>query len=140
MTSRHQDAILAIDWRTRRLVWSWEPGVLSGPHAASPLANGNILVFDNGLTRGWSRVLEIDPLNPTRAKQFAFKAAKVFSRVMGDCQRLSNGNTLFVHSEGGAVAELTATGRPVWRYEASQSTPTGHRANIARLQRLPPTQ
>ena len=139
VTSRHQDAILAIDWPTRRLVWSWGPGVLSGPHAASPLANGNILVFDNGLTRGWSRVLEVDPLDPTRAQQFASKGARVFSRVMGDCQRLPNGNTLFVHSEGGAAAELTARGRPVWRYEATQSTSTGHRAKISRLHRLPPT-
>lgn len=58
---------------------------------------------------------------------------------MGDCQRLPNGNTLFVHSEGGAAAELTARGRPVWRYEATQSTSTGHRAKISRLHRLPPT-
>jgi len=140
VTSRHQDAILAIDWPTRRLVWWWGPGVLSGPHAASPLANGNILVFDNGLTRGWSRVLEVDPLHPTGARQFASKGAKVFSRVMGDCQRLPNGNTLFVHSEGGAALELAPTGRPVWRYEATRSTPSGHRAKIARLHRLPPTQ
>lgn len=139
VTSRHQDAIFAIDWPTRRLVWSWGPGVLSGPHAASPLTNGNILVFDNGLTRGWSRVLEIDPRDPTKAQQFASKGAPLFSRVMGDCQRLPNGNTLLVHTEGGAAIELTARGRAVWRYEATESTPTGHRAKISRLHRLPPT-
>jgi hypothetical protein len=139
VTSRHQDAIFAIDWRTRRLVWSWGPGVLSGPHAASPLANGNILVFDNGLSRGWSRVLEVDPRDPTSARQFASKGARLFSRVMGDCQRLPNGNTLFVHTEGGVAVELTANGRAVWRYEATRSMSTGHRAKIARLERLPPT-
>jgi hypothetical protein len=138
VTSRHQDAILAIRWSTRQLVWSWGPGVLSGPHAASPLANGNILVFDNGLSRGWSRVLEVDPLDPTSGSQYASRGNPAFSRVMGDCQRLPNGNTLFVHSEGGSAVELNAKGRPVWSYEATHSTPTGHRAKISRLRRLPP--
>lgn len=61
VTSRHQDAIFVIDWKTRKLLWHWGPGVLSGPHEATALPNGNFLVFDNGLSRGWSRVLELNP-------------------------------------------------------------------------------
>jgi hypothetical protein len=56
------------------------------------LSNGNILVFDNGLTRGWSRVLDLNPFSPKALVQYAPSgAARFFDRVMGSCQRLPNG-------------------------------------------------
>ena len=137
VTSRHQDELLIIDWPTRQLLWHWGRGVLSGPHEASLLRDGNILVFDNGLSRGWSRVLELNPLAPDRLVQFAPGPSRFFSRVMGSCQRLPNGNTLIVHSEGGAAFELTPQGRPVWTYEGTQQTPDGHRVKIIRMRRIP---
>ena len=57
---------------------------------------------------------------------------------MGACQRLPNGNTLIVHSEGGAAFELTPRGGLAWTYEGTQQTPDGHRVKIIRMQRLPP--
>jgi len=138
LTSRHQDEILIVDARTRRLLWHWGRGVLSGPHEGSMLPNGHILVFDNGLARGWSRVLDFDPLAPENLVQFAPGPKRFFSRVMGSCQRLSNGNTLIVHSEGGSAFELTPQGEPVWTYESTLQTPDGHRVKIIRMRRIPP--
>ena len=37
------------------------PGQVSEPHHPSLLANGNILLFDNGLRLRYSRVVELDP-------------------------------------------------------------------------------
>ena len=137
LTSRHQDELMVVDWQTRQLLWSWGRGVLSGPHEASVLRNGNILVFDNGLNRGWSRVLELNPLDPAKLIQFSPGGSRFFSRVMGSCQRLPNGDTLIVHSEGGVAFELTPQGRPAWTYEGTQQTPDGHRVKVIRMRRLP---
>lgn len=136
LTVRHQDEVLRIDWRTRQLVWHWGRTVLSGPHEASLLPNGNILVFDNGLARGWSRVLELDPKAPDRLVQFAPGPSKFFSRVMGSCQRLPNGNTLIVNSEAGAAFELTPQGVPAWIFEGTQQNADGHRVKIIRMRKL----
>jgi hypothetical protein len=137
ITSRHQDELMIIDLRSRQLLWHWGRGVLSGPHEATVLPNGNILVFDNGLSRGWSRVLELNPFAPDKLIQFAPGPTRLFSRVMGSCQRLPNGNTLIVHSEGGAAFELTPLGMPAWTYEGTQQTPDGHRVKLIRMRRLP---
>ena len=48
---RHQDAVVIIDWDAKKLVWAWGPDEIIGPHDASMLENGNILLFDNGLRR-----------------------------------------------------------------------------------------
>jgi hypothetical protein len=137
LTSRHQDELMIIDWPRRRLLWHWGRGVLSGPHEASMLSNGRILVFDNGLSRGWSRVLELSPLAPDEPVQYAPGASRFFSRVMGSCQRLPNGNTLIVHSEGGAAFELTPQGTIAWTYEGTLKTPDGHRVKLIRMRRIP---
>lgn len=139
LTSRHQDELMIIDWPSRQLLWHWGRGVLSGPHEASMLPNGNILVFDNGLSRGWSRVLEVNPLAPENLVQYAPAASRFFDRVMGSCQRLPNGNTLIVHSEGGAAFELTPQGTAAWTYEGTLKTPDGHRVKLIRMRRIPST-
>ena len=136
VTSRHQDDLFVIDWATRKLLWHWGRGVLSGPHDATMLRDGRVLVFDNGLVRGASRVLELDPLNPTAMRQFAPGGTKFFDRVMGSCQRLANGNTLIVHSEGGSAVELSPEGAPVWTFEGTLATPDGHRTKIIRMRRV----
>jgi len=138
VTSRHQDELMIIDLPSRRLLWHWGRGVLSGPHEASMLPNGNILVFDNGLSRGWSRVLDLNPFAPASLVQFAPSgAARFFDRVMGSCQRLPNGNTLIVHSEGGGAFELTPQGTVAWTYEGTLETPDGHRVKLIRMRRVP---
>jgi hypothetical protein len=137
LTSRHQDELMILDWRRRQLLWHWGRGVLSGPHEASLLPNGNILVFDNGLSRGWSRVLELDPLAPAQPIQFAPGSSRFFSRVMGSCQRLPNGNTLIVHSEGCTAIELTPEGMPAWTYEGTQQRRDGQRDKLSRMRRIP---
>ena len=51
-----------IDQETKEIVWAWGRGELDGQHNPTMLPNGHILVFDNGTERGWSRVIEVDPL------------------------------------------------------------------------------
>jgi hypothetical protein len=82
-------------------------------------------------------VLEVNPLAPDELVQYAPGASRFFSRVMGSCQRLPNGNTLIVHSEGGAAFELTPQGTTAWTYEGTLKTPDGHRVKLIRMRRIP---
>jgi len=36
---------------------------LDGQHQPTMLPNGHIMVYDNGTRRGYSRVIELDPLS-----------------------------------------------------------------------------
>ena len=86
-------------------------GEILGPHDASVLKNGHILIFDNGLGRGWSRVIELDPL--ARRIVWEYKAptpTDFYTATRGGCQRLPNGNTLITDSEAGRVFEVTPDG------------------------------
>jgi hypothetical protein len=137
VTSRHQDEVFVIDWKRRELVWHWGRGVVSGPHEASLTSDGNVLLFDNGLVHESSRVIEVDPASPGTLRQFSPGSSRFFDRVMGSCQRLPNGNTLIVHSEGGSAFELSTEGRPAWSYAGTKQTPDGHRVKLIRMRRLP---
>jgi hypothetical protein len=137
VTSRHQDAVMVIDWRARELLWFWGPGELSGPHDAAVVDNGHLLVFDNGLERRWSRVIEVDPLTQRIVQEFTpAEREGFFNRVLGASQRLPNGNTLITNSAGAQIMELDPTGRPVWVFVGTRRSNKGGRVQIARATRI----
>ncbi len=133
---RHQNRIAVVNPATKELVWTWGEGELLGPHDASLLPSGNILIFDNGLGRGWSRVVELDPRKPEIVWQYkAPKPSEFYSMSKGSNQRLDNGNTLIADSDHGRAFEVTAAGEVVWDYYAPQRNEQGQRAAIVRCYR-----
>jgi hypothetical protein len=131
---RNQDRIAIVDWRARRILWSWGPGELERQHDATQLANGHILLFDNGSRRGWSRVLEVDPRSDEIVWQYGAAAAERFySKGRGAVQRLANGNTLISVSDSGYAFEVTPDRRIVWEFHNPITVRKGdaqHRAPI----------
>ena len=128
---------MAVHWPSRELLWYWGPGELSGPHSASLQEDGRLLVFDNGLSRRWSRVVEVEPAQGEIVRVYkTTRKSDFYSRVMGDAQRLANGNVLIANSTGGQLLELTATGAPVWVFMGIRRTEQGHRVKIPRARRL----
>ncbi|HKJ24737.1 MAG TPA: arylsulfotransferase family protein [Myxococcota bacterium] len=135
---RHQDAILIVDPETERLVWLWGPGELSGQHDAQMLPNGNVLVFDNGLDRGWSRVIELDPVKKTIEWQYGSGGPDAFfTGGRGSAQKLPNGDVLVANSNEGEAFEVTPDGRVVWRFYRPEIGDDGHREVIVRMVRYP---
>ena len=133
---RNQDVIVVIDWEGRKLIWSWGQGEISGPHDALVLENGNFLLFDNGLERGWSRVIELDPLRKEIVWQYsAEEPTDFFTRSRGTNQRLPNGNTLITDSDSGRSFELTPEKETVWEFYNPHLNEDGHRATVAQLTR-----
>ena len=100
----------------------WIPDKLPGA--------GRILVFNNGLGRGYSSVDEIVP--PTvdargnyprsgaawgpKSATWSYTAPGLYSRFVSSAQRLPNGNTLICEGPYGRVLEVTNAGAQVWQY------------------------
>jgi hypothetical protein len=105
-----------LDKDTKRIVWSCvgNEAKIEGQHGPQMLENGKILIFDNGRYRGFSRVLE---LNPVSLKiEWEYKASNFFTKSEGYAQRLPNGNTLITESEKGRVIEVTQEKEIVWEF------------------------
>jgi hypothetical protein len=136
ISSRHQNIIAVIDWRTGKAIWAWGAGELLAPNDAQFLGNGNIMVFDNGLGRGWSRVIELDPVTATIVWEYEAPDPEDFYSISrGSCQRLPNGNTLIADSDNARAFEVTPDGDLVWEFVSPHETSPGRRATIVRAQR-----
>jgi hypothetical protein len=134
---RELDLIGIVDIEQEKLLWSWGPGNLDRQHHPTLLANGNILIFDNGRNREYSRVIEIVPLT----KEIVWKyetnpSTSFFSHVMGAAQRLPNGNTLITESTKGYVFEVTKDGEIVWEFYNPDREKDGKRIRIYRMMRI----
>lgn len=94
--------------------------ILFGQHCATPLKNGNILLFDNGSeapeTRH-SRAVEMNPKTGKIVWEFYTNHTNSFSsHFQGGVQRLPNGNTLISSAHGGHVFEVTHDKEIVWEF------------------------
>ena len=133
---RHQDRIAIINWPENKIVWAWGQNIVSGPHDATLLENGHILLFDNGLGRDASRVIELDPIT----KKFVWLyqgeiPTDFYTRTNGSAQRLPNGNTLIAESCKGRAFEITPEGRKVWEFLCPHVIKEGKRATIVRIKK-----
>ncbi len=110
ISSRFQSEVSKINRETGAFIWrlggvnnqfEWvnDEHKISYQHDIRVLANGHYTVFDNGNRRSpvFSRALEleIDTLNMTVTKVWEFREdPDIYSKYMGNTQRLPNGNTL----------------------------------------------
>jgi hypothetical protein len=127
---RLTSTLVIVDGKSGEIKWRWGPEQLSHQHNAQELANGNILVFDNGCHRkrgpSFSRILEINPetretvwsyFNPTMVAFYSF--------MVSGCQRLTNGNTLITEGASGRLFEVTQDHEVVWEYISPWTIPSG---------------
>jgi hypothetical protein len=134
---RNQDALAIVDWETKRLLWAWGQGEISGPHDATMLPNGNILAFDNGLGRDWSRVIEVDPVEREIVWEYrAPEPESFYSAARGANQRLRNGNTLITESDSGRAFEVTPDGEIAWEFVNPNMTDKREPSVLVRVRRL----
>jgi uncharacterized protein (UPF0248 family) len=119
---RPTSTVVRIARKTGQIVWKLGPPMVAGQHAPTLLANGNILIFDNGTHRlddsmPYSRAIEVNPAtNEVVWKYQDAPAWNFFSPRMGIAQRLANGNTLLTESSFGRFFEVTREGEIVWEY------------------------
>ena len=151
LSFRQISTLVRVNRRTGNIDWKLGAPPLSGQHAPSPLANGHILLFDNGPFRvdtgaqPFSRALEIDPA--TRAIVWTYEDGTTpgsrhffFSSRISNAQRLPNGNTLINDGLYGRFFEVTPGGDAVWEYVnphfgPATTAPKGQTNNVFRAYR-----
>lgn len=136
VSMRHQNRVVILRPETGELLWEYGLGEILGQHDATVLENGNILLFDNGLSRGWSRAMEINPNTKEIVWQWAAPEKEAFYTAgRGAAQRLANGNTLLLESDRGHAVEITVQGEVVWEY--FQPSENGRISTLVRMKRYP---
>ena len=119
---RHISTIIRIRRQTSEIVWKLGAPPLAGQHAPTPLANGNVLIFDNGPHRldhtfPFSRVIEVNPTtNEILWKYQEANLYNFYSPRISNAQRLPNGNTLINEGFFGRFFEVTSACDVVWEY------------------------
>lgn len=108
ISCRNMDEITKIDRATGDILWRWggkhneftfvnDPIGFDHQHGVRRLSNGNVLFFDNGPYREYSRVVEytLDETNRTATLVWQFRHnPDILGWALGYAQRLPNGNTL----------------------------------------------
>ncbi len=114
---RNVNLILIIDKNTKEIVWVYGLNKLDNQHTPRMLDNGNILIFDNGRYRNYSRVIELNPIRKEIVWEYKGEPKEsFFSKYMGSAQRLPNGNTLITESSKGRIFEITKDKEIVWEF------------------------
>jgi hypothetical protein len=116
LSLRSPSLLAVLDTPTRSVVWAAR-GPWQMQHDAEFLDNGHLLVFDNLGSLTGSRLLEFDPATQAVPWSYAPPPADSFTAVTrGACQRLPNGNSLFVDPTGRRLVEVTAGKEVVWEW------------------------
>ena len=98
------------------------------------LKNGNILIFDNGSGRGWSRIIEVNPIGKEIVWEYHAEPKESFiTRYWGSAQGLPNGNILICESEFDHIFENYASGRNSMELYQPILKNNGRRLHISRL-------
>jgi len=114
---RSNDVIGVIDRPSGRIVWAWGQGVIDGQHKPHMLENGHLLIFDNGTLRGYSRVIEYNPLDDRIEWEYTAEPKDdFFSAFISGAQRLPNGNTLICDGRKRRLFEVTPEKEVVWDF------------------------
>lgn len=122
LSGRHVSTIFRVDRKTGNIVKRYGRGYLAHQHDARELANGNILVFDNGIQRDgyealYSRILEID--SETDEIVWEYKAPEpsdFFSSICAGAEQLSNLNVVICEAMLGRIFEVNRDKEIVWEY------------------------
>lgn len=114
--------LIVIDKETGEITWSYGKDVFETQHNAKIIPNGNMLVFDNGIKRRRSRVLEID----TSTNKVVWEHPKedqvqFHSQSMGYADRLPNGNTLYSIPNSGTLVEVSGNNEVTWEYNRNRT-------------------
>ncbi|MFC1889426.1 aryl-sulfate sulfotransferase [Thermodesulfobacteriota bacterium] len=132
---RNLNRMIKISYPSGELLWTLGDGgdfgerLFSHAHDPMVLADGNILLFDNGLHRPESRAeysraieLVVDPDAGHAEIVWEYRESPdFFSSAFGDADRLPNGNTLIADAVNGRLLEITPGLEIAWEMRLPDS-------------------
>lgn len=103
-----------------KLRWKFGWPEVSHQHHATPLPNGNVQIFDNGMHRigtPFSRVVEVDPAGSRIVWEYQGEPPEqFFSGHISGASRLPNDNVLVCEGTSGRLFEVTRRAETVWEW------------------------
>ena len=116
ISSRTLSKVAIVDPASERVVWATS-GTYKHQHDAQLIDGSALLLFDNDGLGRHSRVMTVDLATAETTWQVrGTRTEPMFSALLGTAQRLPNGNTLVVESEGGRALEYTPEKEVVWEF------------------------
>ncbi|HLY77882.1 MAG TPA: PQQ-binding-like beta-propeller repeat protein, partial [Caulobacteraceae bacterium] len=113
VSARNCDRVAAIDHETGQLRFKFEK--VHGQHNPTWLANGNVLIFDNG--HDSSRVIEVEPASGEVVWRYrGMPSQQFFSGHISGASSLSSGNVLVCEGTSGRLFEVTRGHEVVWEW------------------------
>jgi len=147
LNARNLNTIVLLSYPSGDVLWvcgdagTFGGGLFHHPHDAERLPNGNIVMFDNDEHAGHpvrSRALElaIDPVAQTAEVVWEWRDDDLYAPIMGDANRLPNGNTLVTDPAKGRVIEVNPSGEKVWEMLMKHPVPD-HFHQFYKSERIP---
>jgi hypothetical protein len=132
ISARHTNQIYKINRTTGAIMWRFGGNsddfkltgnkIISHPHHCTILSNGNLLLFDNGVTKTpqQTRVAEfhLDEKNKTADLVYEYKDIGRYFDIMGSAQKLENGN-YFIGWGGNITSQVNANKSDITEVNAS---------------------
>lgn len=120
---RSLDLVMVFDPESRRVRWHASHPFIQ-QHDPDFIGDGWIGVFDNntdgterGSVLGGSRIVAVQPhTDSTRVLFPTSRSEPFYTDIMGEWQRLANGNLLLTESIPGRVLEVASDGSTVWEW------------------------
>ena len=112
----YPNTLTTLDPQTGVFTWGLR-GTWKRQHHPRLLANGNLMLFDNRSTRGYSAAVELDAKTHEPVWEFrGSDATPFYSYSCGAFHEQPNGNILIVESDGGRAFEITREKEVVWEF------------------------
>jgi len=135
--AKHLNQVGVMDIEQEKVLWSWGKEELDRPHHPALLENGNLLIFDNGYGRNYSRIMELDPHPDKIVWEYKADSPQSFKSGWGGSnQQLPNGNILIADAQSGRFFEITKDGKIVWEFYNPLYNKEGRRRTIYRMMRI----
>jgi outer membrane protein assembly factor BamB len=117
LSARNVSTLFILDRDTMKVLWGWGSDELDWQHDPVMRGDGNILIYDNGMHRRFSRLVEMNPVTGGVVWEYLAEPPESFhNETMGGVQLLENGNILVTESNISRVFELTSEGEVVWDF------------------------
>ena len=116
---RNLNLVAAVNPNTQQIVWA-TTGPWEHPHDPDPLANGNIMIFNNFVAHGaeqGSSVVEFDPRSHRIVWDYRGQPERHLDSQTRSCQQqLGNGNVLITEADHGRIVEVDRQGKTIWEF------------------------